>query len=77
MKKAHLTIGITTFYLMVYAMMPSLGVTHDIMFAVFVGGNILLVYMVYAILKYMDEPKEKWSEGYWYSDVDKKYSEDA
>ena len=62
---------------MVYAMMPSLGATYDIMFAVFVGGNILLVYMVYAILKYMDEPKEKWSDGYWYSDVDKRYSEDA
>jgi len=33
--------------------------------------------MVYAILKYMEEPKEKWSEGHWYSDVNKKFSEDA
>jgi hypothetical protein len=77
MRKAYLAIGITTFYLMVYAMMPSLGAAYDLMFAVFVGGNILVLYMVYAILKHMQEPKEKWSEGYWYSDVNKKFSEDA
>lgn len=77
MNKAWIAIAITTFYLMVYAMMPNLGAAYDIVFAVFVGGNILLLYMVYAILKYMEEPKEKWSEGHWYSDVNKKFSEDA
>lgn len=77
MNKAAISIAITTFYLLVYAMMPNLGFAYDIVFAVFVGGNILLLYMVYAILKHMSEPKEKWREGYWYSDVDKKYSEDA
>lgn len=77
MNKALIAIGVTTFYLMVYTMMPSLGVAYDMMFAVFVGGNILLLYMVYAILKHMQGPKEKWSDGHWYSDVDRKFSEDA
>lgn len=77
MNKATISIALTTFYLMVYAMMPNLGFAYDIVFVVFIGGNFLLLYMVYAILKHMKEPTAKWSEGHWYSDVDKKFSKDA
>jgi len=37
MNKAWTAIAITTFYLMVYAMMPNLGAAYYIVFAVFVG----------------------------------------
>lgn len=77
MKNVGTVIGITTFYLMVYAMTPSLGIAYDIVFGLFCIGNLLFLYMVYVILKYGDEPKKKWSEGNWYADVDKVYSKDA
>ena len=60
----------------VYSMMPSLGVMYDIIFLTFLVANALLIYMVYAVLKYGQDPGVEFDEGYWYSDVDKKYSPD-
>ena len=68
-------IGMTV-YLFIYAATPSLGLVYDLILFLFVVGNFGLIYMVYAVLKYGEQPDRKFSDGYWYSDVDKKYSED-
>ena len=66
-----------TVYLFIYAATPSLGLVYDLILFLFVVGNFGLIYMVYAVLKYGEQPDRKFSDGYWYSDVDKKYSEDS
>ncbi|MEL7001821.1 MAG: hypothetical protein AAFN93_03700 [Bacteroidota bacterium] len=72
----HIVIAVTV-YLFLYTLSPVLDLAYALMFLLFIIGNILLFYMVYAVLKHGEAPKEKWSDGYWYSDVDKKYSKDA
>lgn len=77
MNRATVAVGLTTFYVLAYAMTPDLGVAYDIVFALFVIGNFLLIYMVYAILRHADEPKGKWSDGDWYQDMGRQYSKDC
>ena len=77
MKNVGINIGVVTFYLMLYAMTPSLGIAYDIVFGLFVLGNLLFLRMVYVILKYGEPSKKKWKEGDWYEDWDRKFSEDA
>lgn len=68
-----LLIGLTV-YLFAYAMMPHLGASYQFMYFLFITGNLLLVYAVYAVLKFGEAPKRKFSDGYWYADIDKKYA---
>ena len=77
MKHVGLNIAVVTFYLMVYAMTPSLGMAYDIVFGLFLLGNLLFLRMVYVVLKYGKPSKKKWRDGNWYEDVDRKFAEDA
>lgn len=66
-----------TIYLALFTMMPVLNVAYAILFFFFCIGNALFLYMVYSVLKHGIDPKKKFSDGYWYSDIDKQYSKDA
>ena len=68
-----LVIGVTL-YLFFFAMMPPLGADYLFVYILFLIGNVLTVYMVYAVLKYGEEPEEKFEDGHWYSDVKKRYT---
>jgi|AntAceMinimDraft_12_1070368.scaffolds.fasta_scaffold124351_2 hypothetical protein len=74
MKPIKFTVIAVTIYLFVYAAMPFAGAGYNIMFFFFLIGNFLLLYMVYSVLKWGIAPKEKFDDGYWYSDIKKKYS---
>lgn len=71
-----LVIGVSI-YLLIYAAAPPLGMAYDLIFLMFIIGHGLLLYMVYGVLKWGEEPKGRWKEGDWYSDIDKKYSKNA
>jgi hypothetical protein len=60
-------IGVTA-YLFVYALAVQIIPIPGISFLLFVFGNILFILLVYHVLKYGEEPKERFDEGYWYSD---------
>lgn len=77
MKPVKSIVILVTSYLFLYTLSPVLNLAYALMFLLFVIGNFLLLYMVYSVLKHGEAPKQKWSDGYWYSDVDKKYSKDA
>lgn len=77
MKPIKFTVIGVTVYLMIYSVLPVMNVAYAIMFLFFVIGNVLLLYMVYDVLKNGEDPKKKFSDGHWYSDVNKKYSENA
>ncbi|MDA0714462.1 MAG: hypothetical protein O3B83_04265 [Bacteroidetes bacterium] len=63
-----LVIGVSL-YLLFYALTPLFGLELKFVYPLFVIGNLLVIYMVYAALKYGVAPKEKFSEGYWYGDI--------
>jgi len=63
-----------TVFLFLYAAMPFAGVGYNLMLFFFLIGNFLLLYLVYSVLKFGIAPKEKFDDGYWYSDVKKQYS---
>ncbi|NNC86289.1 MAG: hypothetical protein HKN75_09415 [Bacteroidia bacterium] len=77
MKPIQNTVITVSLFLLFYALSPHFGITFRVLFALFTLGNVMLVYMVYAVLKYGISPKQKFSEGFWYCDVNKKYSENA
>ena len=70
-----LVIAVTVF-LFFYAAMPHAGAGYNLMFSLFIVGNFLLLYLVYSVLKFGIAPKEKFDDGYWYSDVKKQYSKE-
>lgn len=70
-----IVIGVTI-YLAIYTMLPFMNVAFTVMFFLFLVGNGLFLYMVYSVLKHGIDPKKKFNDGYWYSDVDKQYSKD-
>ncbi len=63
-----LVIGVSL-YLLFYALSPLFGLELKFVYSLFVIGNLLVIYMVYAVLKYGVAPKEKFSDGYWYGDI--------
>jgi hypothetical protein len=63
-----LVIGVSL-YLLFYALTPLFGLELKFVYSLFVIGNFLVIYMVYAVLRYGIGPKEKFSEGYWYGDI--------
>jgi hypothetical protein len=65
----------TTIYLFLYALTPGLGVAPAIILFLFITGNALCLYMVWAILTKGKADDRTFDEGYWYSDVDRKFSE--
>ena len=70
-----LVIAVTVF-LFFYAALPHAGAGYNLMFSLFIVGNFLLLYLVYCVLKFGIAPKEKFDDGYWYSDVKKQYSKE-
>lgn len=66
----------TTAILFLYALMPTIDVSYDIMYLFFMIGNGLVIYMVYAVLKYGIASGKKFEEGHWYDDVEKVYLKD-
>lgn len=76
MKKLSVIILFVSIFVGVYSMMPSLGIVYDFIFLMFMMSNVLLVYLVYAVLKFGEDPGLEFNEGYWYSDIDKQYSKD-
>ncbi len=77
MRPIRFTVIGVTFYLFLYTLAPVLSPAYILMFILFLVGNTLLLYMIYIVLKHGKAPKEKWNDGYWYSDINKKYSENA
>ena len=77
MKNIQAAVIGTTIFLIAYTLSPSLGVTMNLIFLMFVIGNGLLLYMVYVVLKYGEAPKKTFEEGYWYSDLDKKFEKEV
>ncbi|MEQ8927220.1 MAG: hypothetical protein RLO81_15470 [Fulvivirga sp.] len=75
MKPIKWTVIGVTIYLMFYAMMPFVNVAYAVVFLLFLIGNALLLFMVYDVLKNGEAPTKKFDDGYWYSDINKKYSE--
>ena len=75
--KAGISVILTTIYLLIYAMTPSFGWAFDLIFALFVVGNLLVLWMVYSVLKHGKDPGKKWSEGHWYDDLDRQFSKNA
>jgi hypothetical protein len=65
-----------TIFLFFYAALPHAGASYNLMFSLFVVGNFLLLYLVYSVLKFGVAPKEKFDDGFWYSDVIKQYSKE-
>lgn len=65
-----------TIFLFFFAAMPHAGAGYNLMFSLFIVGNFLLLYLVYSVLKFGIAPKEKFDDGYWYSDVNKQYGKD-
>ncbi len=66
----------TSIFLMLYALMPTINVSYDIMYLFFMIGNALVIYMVYAVLRYGVASKKKFNEGHWYDDVELLYLKD-
>lgn len=77
MQKVKGIIWVTSLFVLFYAITPQIGVKENIIFSLFLVSNILLIYMVYAILVKGTPSKKKFSEGDWYDDVNKTYSKDA
>lgn len=74
MKPIRNTVIAVTLFLFFYAVSPQLGFTFKVIFSLFTLGNIMFLYLVYAVLKFGISPNEKFSDGYWYCDIAKKYS---
>ena len=66
----------TTLFLFLYALMPTIDVSYDIMYLFFMIGNGLVIYMVYVVLKYGIASRKKFDEGHWYDDLEKVYLKD-
>ncbi|QSE97073.1 hypothetical protein [Fulvivirga lutea] len=75
MKPIKWTVIGISIYVFFYAMIPLLNIAYALGFLLFLIGNALFLYMVYEVLKNGKESNKKFDEGYWYSDVDKKYSD--
>ncbi|NNC82314.1 MAG: hypothetical protein HKN79_01955 [Flavobacteriales bacterium] len=74
-KIAPLVIGMTVFVFF-FAMTPILGMEYGFINALFLIGNVMVIYMVYAVLRFGEAPKEKFDDGYWYSDIDRSFTAD-
>ena len=73
---AAVVIGVTLF-LFFYTITPFFEDNYDLIFSLFMIGQGMVIYMVYTVLKHGIAPKEKFSDGKWYDDVDHIYSKDA
>lgn len=69
-------LGVSLFILF-SSLTPFIEGIYDLILTLFVIGNGLVIYMVYAILKFGIAPEEKFSDGKWYDDVEYIYSKDA
>jgi hypothetical protein len=74
MKTVKYVVWGTTLFLFVFALLPQFEADFNLMFLLFLIGNALLIYMVYAVLKFAEPSVKKFNEGHWYEDVDKIYS---
>lgn len=77
MQKVKGIIWMTSLFVLFYAITPHIGVKENIIFSLFLVSNILLIYMVYAILVKGTPSKKKFSEGDWYDDINRTYSKDT
>ena len=72
----NLVLGVT-FFLAFYAMTPHYGWAYSLVFCLFIIGTFPCIYLVYAVMKYGEAPDRKFSDGYWYCDIDKQYTKNA
>ena len=71
-----LVIGVTIF-LVFYALTPHFGWAYSLIFSLFVIGSFLCIYLVFAVMIYGEPTHRKFSDGYWYCDIDKQYTKNA
>lgn len=67
----------TTFYVVFYTILPFFNWATAFMLYFLIIGTALTLYMTYSILKHGEAPDRTFDEGYWYCDIDKRYSPNA
>ncbi len=60
---------VSTFFTLIYAMLPPMGVSYSIVFLAFIIANFLLLRMVYIILKFGKESSKTFQD-HFYDDID-------
>lgn len=70
-----LVIGVTL-YLFFYALTPHFGWKFSLIFSLFIIGSLLCLYLVLAVLIFGESPKRTFNDGYWYCDIDKRFTTD-
>jgi hypothetical protein len=69
MKNLVLPVGFSTFFVCVLTISPYLGFPLATILTMLALSPLVMIWLVLYVLKYGVEPKEKFSDGYWYSDV--------
>lgn len=68
MKNFKVPVYGTSSFLLNYLIAVQLEMSYPFIFTMFLVGQGLVVYLVYTVLKYGEDTKQKFSEGYYYSD---------
>ena len=72
MKKVdwHFSVFLTTTFVLVYHMSPFIGFTDELIIAMFITSPLVVFWMGYKILKSSKVPTKKFSDGYFYDDLE-------
>jgi hypothetical protein len=69
MKNVKFAVYFSTAYLFVFALLPLFQGTIPLMFLLFSFSPLVVIWLVFCVLVYGEAPQEKFSDGYWYSDI--------
>mgnify|MGYP006312004041 CR=1 len=71
MNKSYYVISVATVYLVLYTLLAILDNTEWVVILMFSLSPIVVIYMVYKVLRDEFTQDKKFSEGYWYGDLDR------
>lgn len=72
MENIKIPVLFTTFYVVIYAMLPGMGMGFSIMFILFLISQFLVIWMVIRVLKDGKPSGKQFNKGHWYDDWDYK-----
>ncbi len=68
MKNIKVPVFGTSAFLLIYVIAVGLNMNYPLIFTMFMIGQALVIYMVYSVLKFGEDPGKKFDEGHWYDD---------
>lgn len=68
MKHIKIPVYGTSAFLLIYVLAIQCNMSYPLVFAMFIIGQALVIYMVYTVLKFGEDSGKAFDKAYWYDD---------